>query len=642
MKKNITVKYLEFILESQAKKLRNYVDFSTFFDWFNENRPKIANILECDVDDIVTEEELLKQSSDLINKIINPQTRGNTGTPNTSGFEKFQPLKSKIIHDILHNLYNVTEKEFDKSESALEYSESEIVEEIEVLAIEESYMKYFNIDYVRPDFINQNINRLASFLMMSILIDDSQRILDILDGKVEAYIEVYGNKYPVKGTPFENFFKVFSKIPINPLSTSDGYVETSEDFLNFLRAIYHYSDLIDSESGDRAEFPYGNFLGFKSYEDLTDQEIIDMLERNSHTVFKKNEIDVYISDIYDVLNNSVGYAIEDSAIVIEELQKFEDGDEVEQYLLSRSEVIDIYHEGDLEPKEFDSDSDIADYTLNFLIDELGENTFSAILRRYFRYDDLLVNAVNLDKDSNYYTSISNNFKDKKSLSKGIFTENGRKLIEILETFKGFVIKNSKDIIKVGKIKNKLTSKDRDFLINFDRGELLEMLEGEHNLVEYFMSLSKFDFETYFRLLENLKSDTIVKSLISLPNVENKEQVDKYKEFHLMANDMFLTDKVKKLYELYKHNLYSFIEKYLEDFGDNDILENGFGDDLTVEDVKKVIVEFENYINPYIDKNHISIIAKVWKPENDWVHVNSGFIASKVKEIINRLMVKVDF
>jgi hypothetical protein len=198
---------VENIRESQSKKISKWIDFSTFLQWYNSNRNRIADILDVNVSELTSEEEILKQSSNLINDIINVQSSGVSdrdidGEGRTiSGFDSFEKLNNKIIHDILHNLYYVTTKQFDKY-SDLDYGESENIEEIEVLALEESFMKYFNIDYVKSDFVHQNINRLVGFLLMSIIRDDHERICDILDGKVEPYIEVYDKKYQNKKHTF--------------------------------------------------------------------------------------------------------------------------------------------------------------------------------------------------------------------------------------------------------------------------------------------------------------------------------------------------------------------------------------------------------------------------------------------------------
>jgi hypothetical protein len=268
------------INENQSKKIRKYVDFSTFLDWFNKNRPVIADILDCDVEDIVDEETLLKQSSGLINIVINTQSegwRGRDGVVQLSGFKEFDKLKSKIIHDILHNIYDVTDKDFSRTND-YDYDESEYIEEIEVLALEEVYSKYFNMEYVNSDFLNQNINRLTAFLAMVIIRNDPDRIVQILDGEVEPYIEVYGKKYPIEGTPFQNLYEMFKMIPINPIESDYRKIEDGEDFKEWIVNMCAIGDAIDSEGGNRADFPGYYFLGDRDIEDIDDDDFETFLD----------------------------------------------------------------------------------------------------------------------------------------------------------------------------------------------------------------------------------------------------------------------------------------------------------------------------------------------------------------------------
>jgi len=285
--------YSQFIKESQSKKISKYVDFSTFLKWYNENRKKIANILEVDSSELATEDEILKQSSDLIEKIINRQSSGNYGREGTKGdldgFNAFEPLTNHIAHDILHNIYNVTKKNFDNYDE-YDFNESENIEEIEVLAIEESLMKYFKMDYVKSDFVHQNINRLVGFLMMTIIQNDPQRILDILDGKIEPYVEVYDEKYPIKGTPFENLYEIIHQIPIDPVRKPDT-IKNGQDFKDWLGYMKLYSDAIDyEENSDRANFPYSDFLGAKQMHELTDEEFEEFVGYD-HTTYDEDHFE---------------------------------------------------------------------------------------------------------------------------------------------------------------------------------------------------------------------------------------------------------------------------------------------------------------------------------------------------------------
>lgn len=283
------------INENQSKKIRKYVDFSTFLDWFNKNRPVIAKILDCEVDEIVDEETILKQSAGLIQHVINPQAggnRGRDGVVNLTGFKEFKELKSKIIHDILHNIYDVTAKDFQR-DSEYDYTESEYVEEIEVLALEESFMKYFNIEYVNSDFLNGNINRLTAFMMMVIIKNDPDRIVEILDGEVEPYIEVFGEKYPVKDTPFQNFYEMLKMIPINPIESSTDLIENGDDFEEWIANMCAVGDAIDVEGGDRANYPNPYYLGDKDMEDVEDSDFKLFLDESNLYYGDKDDLEGY-------------------------------------------------------------------------------------------------------------------------------------------------------------------------------------------------------------------------------------------------------------------------------------------------------------------------------------------------------------
>ena len=295
------------INENQSKKIRKYVDFSTFLDWFNKNRPVIAKILECDVDEIVDEETILKQSAGLIQHVINPQSDGNRGRDGVvelSGFKEFKKLKSKIIHDILHNIYDVTAKDFSRTND-YDYDESEYVEEIEVLALEETFMKYFNLEYVKSDFLNGNINRLAAFMMMVIIKNDPDRIVSILDGDVEPYIEVYGKKYPVEDTPFQNFYKMLKMIPINPIESDTDLIENGEDFEEWIANMCAVGDAIDVEGGDRANYPSPYYLGDKDMEDVDDSEFESFLDDSGLYYVGEDDLEGYGGETVN------GYVISD-------------------------------------------------------------------------------------------------------------------------------------------------------------------------------------------------------------------------------------------------------------------------------------------------------------------------------------------
>jgi hypothetical protein len=75
----------------------------------------------------------------------------------------------------------------------------------------------------------------------------------------------------IKNTPFQNLYEVFKLIPIDPVREKDKKIETGDDFKEWLRLMSLYGDAIDgSEQGDRANFPYWDFLGPKDIYELSD------------------------------------------------------------------------------------------------------------------------------------------------------------------------------------------------------------------------------------------------------------------------------------------------------------------------------------------------------------------------------------
>jgi hypothetical protein len=262
--------YTKFFESSQSKKIRQYIGYSVVLKWYNANKEKIAKLLNVEPSELADEDTLMKQSYDLVNSVINPQTGGNSGIDSTSipGFESFKKIENNLIHDILHNLFNVKYKDFNKSLSDIEFTESEIIEEIECLAIEESFMKYMNITYPKTDFINANINQLASYLMMAIIKNDPERIQKILDKEVEPYLEVYGKKYPVKGTAFETFFDLFE----NKDADSSFKIKNSEDFKNYMIQLINVGEGISASNGDRAQYPNGEYYGLMNWYDLDNDD----------------------------------------------------------------------------------------------------------------------------------------------------------------------------------------------------------------------------------------------------------------------------------------------------------------------------------------------------------------------------------
>jgi hypothetical protein len=308
----------QFLNESQSKKIKKYFSYSVALQWYRENKTKIASILGVAPEKMVSENDLLAQTNELVNNVINTQSVGDDGNIGRAGFESFEKLEQHIIHDILHNMYHVQKKEFTKRIDRQEYSESEIIEEIECLGIEESFMKYMNMPYLNTDFINQNINQLVSHLMLTILRHDTDRVVDILNGKVEPYIEVYGKKYEIKGTPFEGIFELFKDNTADPNFGTDkwsSYQNFDEDDLReYLIRLINVGVGIGDSSGDRAQYPNNDYFGDKPFEELGDYEreyvIENALEDLEHLVLNDGKVDLddlKEKDLFKELNPFLRY-----------------------------------------------------------------------------------------------------------------------------------------------------------------------------------------------------------------------------------------------------------------------------------------------------------------------------------------------
>ena len=308
-------KYPLFFESSQLKKLKQYVGYSTVLKWYAENKERISDILGCDIKDLATEEELLRQSYDITNK-HNTHAGGNEVLPNDrAGYKSFKPIENNLIYGLLLNIYKAKHERVN--DDKYELTESELVAEIECLAIEESFMKYLNIKYLKSDFINNRLNRLASYLVLAILRDDPERIQKILDEQIEPYLEVNGKQYPIENTGFERLFKIFdnneddSKFNItksNKMTKSEALKNYMVDIINVVTGIEHSSGYIGDET---YPYPGNNYFGNRSWYDLTDSEQKTFIEDNFGNLDRedqyflldeqKNDIDKFEFD-YVVIN----------------------------------------------------------------------------------------------------------------------------------------------------------------------------------------------------------------------------------------------------------------------------------------------------------------------------------------------------
>jgi len=538
--------------ESQSKKIKKVLTFSVVLDWYNDNKYKIASIVGCDPEELISEADLIEQSKGLVNNVINNQSGGNSGNNNTeiAGFSSFKPLDQYLLHDILHNIYDVSKKDFDKSLSDLEFTESEVFEEIEILCIEESFMKFCNIRYPKTDFINQNINQLASFLMMAILKNDPTRIKNILDNEIESYLEIYGVKYIIeKGSPYEDFFLTltgnFRDMP---------RIRNSEDFKDYMIKLINVGEGISVSSGDRANYPDNGYYGQREFSDANESEIDDIIDgikrwntdyiilssddvydiddlkekgislsSNSNYVnnidydnlfqlklpFRKKFLEkdgfIKVKEWFEYLSNlSNKYFYENNDNIYLVISKDGDG----SYSLVDRDNFDekISREWDETDNVFYSDNhkfiDFERYK-KMSFEEISKKLFYdsdsvAIMRRNFRDNDIIANNTKLGKvykrywESSWkqrettlkgdksYTDFTSDREDKVSISKNIITNNGKKLISVLNNIRGYSIKNFKELKNLHKLGSKFTKEDINNFVNLD----IEIINSIQNLDIY--------------------------------------------------------------------------------------------------------------------------------------------------------------
>lgn len=390
---------------SQSKKIRKIMDFSVVLDWYEENKENLAKTLGKDVSLFPSAEMIIKYSKGLNDFIINPQSGGNQG--NSTSFSDFKTLDKFLIHDILHLLYNLEKKEFDKSLTNLEYSESELIEEIEVLAVEESFMKYMGIPHPKMDFINQNINQLGSYLITTILKNEPQRFIDMALGKIEPYIEVYGHRYKVKGTAYERLFDLV-KLPKSLVQRGGKKIKNESEFKFFLNQLLDQVFYSELPNADRSKFPRIERSIDKhdikkpptlDLDSFTVEELIDKVlstengGRFFRRVFRKEDI---------LVNATNQYKTEDERSVAQKT-KFAD---------------DPIHKRNIDfPKRKPIES-------KYAFDYNGKMKRKNNFKDFIKKDDKI----------NYV-----------SLSKNLLTKNAKELKNILYSLQGYMIKNYKNI-----------------------------------------------------------------------------------------------------------------------------------------------------------------------------------------------------
>jgi len=288
----------------------------------------------------------------------------------------------------------------------------------------------------------------------------------------------------------------------------------------------------------------------------------------------------------------------------------------------------------------------------------------SIMRRNFRDNDLIVNntklgnlytsswryvwrqeEIPLQKDKNYI-----DFKSKRdnkiSISKNILTDNGKKLISVLNSIRGYAIKNYKELknkYKNQKKSKKLTREDIETYINLDFDIILEI----NNI--YYLS-----YYVYIHLYKNkieLNNDDYTKNNIQFINklyniisllkkMDNKENISLLKSYVTKYKTPNYGDDPIKFYQelLVKllNNYNSLIK--LRDLN-NELLD---GKDISEEESKKIIYlnksnrnEYNEYLSELIEKyfNQYNIVIDI--PDNPLIL--GGSIGSSIEKI--RLEIK---
>jgi hypothetical protein len=434
--------YNNFLHESQSKKLRKYLTFSVVLKWYGENKQKIADILGVDVEDLATEDSLLDQSHGLVNHVINTQRDGDGGNDHRTGFSKFDELEKNLIHDILHNIYQAQEKDFTKNINDVEFTESELIEEIECLGIEESFMKYMNIPYPKTDFINQNINFLVGHLMLAILKEDGDRVGRILDGEEEPCVVIYGKKYPVTGTAFEGIYTLFQ----NTSADRKFNINSSEELKGYLIHLINVGDGIDVTGGDRAEYPDGNYYGDVEYEDVTDETREECYQNvlNDHqhiNISEEHDINsLHAQGVYSILRkylpvaydedseemadliDALGVETEEEALEItseygEETEAMLDTDQLFDDEGKNDYEVVVTHRGD-EYIAFDREGELLDfeyaarevYETGYVDREYHDKDHEFIVTKYYRDKSISSLMADVISDDNALSILRRNFR----------------------------------------------------------------------------------------------------------------------------------------------------------------------------------------------------------------------------------------
>jgi len=217
----------------------------------------------------------------------------------------------------------------------------------------------------------------------------------------------------------------------------------------------------------------------------------------------------------------------------------------------------------------------------------------AIMRRNFRDNDIIANNTKLGKvyksywESSWkqretnlkgdksYTDFTSDREDKVSISKNIITNNGKKLLSVLNNIRGYSIKNFKKLKNFYKLGSKFTKEDINNFVNLNI-EILNSIQNDdiyHPNYTAKINLEKnmIEVEKNYRTTLNFNYLRKIDSIISLlSKIQNKYDINFLKSY-LSKNNPPINTEDKLVY--YSTILNSLLEnrdklKKLLEFDDN--------------------------------------------------------------------------
>jgi hypothetical protein len=259
---------------------------------------------------------------------------------------------------------------------------------------------------------------------------------------------------------------------------------------------------------------------------------------------------------------------------------FYDEIEMENLFITRDSIYDSFYESQWDylkevEEEIDFNSGINRRTEDIISDIFYSDNTKAIIRRYFRYNDVLVNNTKIDTKSKRYKYIKDSlFDNYQSISKNPITDNAKRLITIFDEFRGWTIKNAEKLKEISKKTRNLFSDEELVLLNniknnidkissyiYDNDFINTVIENKSKgikTVDFVFDDIRFQTSETIKIYNDLKktfskidSEVVLNYLKRLPNIK--------------GIDILLDNK--------DHFNDIFIEKFIEEFNNwNDFYE----------------------------------------------------------------------